>query len=117
MALTRKQHMFLTAYLETCNASEAARRAGYQGKRPDQAGYDYLRKPEIKAAIDEHITHIFPRGEVLERLAAHARGDFADFVTIGEEDIIVERRQRGDILETITARRTVARPDLEKAAQ
>jgi phage terminase small subunit len=86
MALTAKQRAFVAAYCATWNASEAARRAGYRGKRPDQAGYDYLRKPEIAAEIERRITEIMPAGEVISRLAARARATIADVLALTTAD-------------------------------
>lgn len=49
--LTPKQQRFVEEYLRDLNASAAVRRAGYKVRRPDQQGYELLRKPEIAAAI------------------------------------------------------------------
>ena len=49
--LTPKQGAFIAAYLETLNASEAARRAGYSEKTAYSIGEELLRKPEISDAI------------------------------------------------------------------
>lgn len=78
MALSKQQRDFIAAYMEIGNASEAARRSGYKGKRPDQAGYDYLRKAEIIAEIEARTALIMPRHEVIQRLAARARSSIAD---------------------------------------
>lgn len=53
-ALTLKQRRFLRAYLETGNATEAARQAGYKGSDDTLAalGSRNLRKPAIAAAIE-----------------------------------------------------------------
>jgi phage terminase small subunit len=50
--MTAKQQRFVEEYLVDLNAAAAARRAGYAPKRADQLGFENLRKPEIKAAID-----------------------------------------------------------------
>lgn len=51
MTLTEQQEAFKDAYLETHNATEAARLAGYS--HPNKQGYRLLNHPEIKAAIVE----------------------------------------------------------------
>ena len=52
--LTTKQKRFVTEYVANAsNAAEAARRAGYSSKRPDQEGYRLLRLPHVVAAIKE----------------------------------------------------------------
>lgn len=49
--LTAKQTRFVAEFLIDLNAAGAARRAGFTGKRSDQAGYELLRNPEIATAI------------------------------------------------------------------
>lgn len=51
MALTPKQQAFVDAYAG--NATDAARKAGYQGNDATlaQVGYENLRKPEVREAI------------------------------------------------------------------
>lgn len=53
MKLTPKQQRFVEEYLVDLSAAGAARRAGYKVRRPDQQGYELLRKPEIAEAIAE----------------------------------------------------------------
>src|SRR5262245_18150974 len=118
MALTKKQRDFITSYLDCWNATKAALDAGYSERTARSIGSENLTKPDIKAAIEARIAQIMPKGEVLTRLAEHARGDMGDFLTIGEEDVVIEQRTRaGDLIETITARHEVARLDLRKAAE
>ena len=89
-ALTAKQRAFVIAYLDCLNASEAARRAKYKGSRPDQTGYENLRKPEIAAAVSAGMAlQAMPADEILARLSQIARGSMADFVRVDEEEIQV----------------------------
>lgn len=55
--LTPKQRLFVAAYLETFNATEAAARAGYKGDRNtlSSIGSENLRKPAIRSAIDAEV--------------------------------------------------------------
>lgn len=53
MALTPKQQAFADYYLETGNATEAARRAGYSEDTARQIGAENLTKPAIVAYIEE----------------------------------------------------------------
>lgn len=57
--LTEKQRRFVEAYMGEAagNATEAAERAGYEGDGVTLAsvGYENLRKPQIRAAIDARI--------------------------------------------------------------
>lgn len=49
--LTEKQKRFIDFFIETGNASEAARRAGYSEKIANRIGTENLSKPVIKEAI------------------------------------------------------------------
>lgn len=53
--LTPKQQLFVSEFLKTGNATEAARRAGYKGNEETlrSIGKENLTKPPIKRAIDE----------------------------------------------------------------
>ena len=53
MALTGKQQRFIEEYLVDCNASAAARRAGYSEKTAFRTGQENMQKPAIKEAIAE----------------------------------------------------------------
>mgnify|MGYP001359783736 CR=1 FL=1 len=73
--MTVKQRIFAEAYIgeARCNASEAARIAGY--KCPGQLGHVLLKNVEIRQYIDERIDQIAATGEeVLRTLADHMRG-------------------------------------------
>lgn len=75
--LTGKQQLFVAHYLDTLNATEAAKKAGYKGKRSTLAviGYENLRKPNVASAIAEGMEELaMPRQEVLTRLTLMARG-------------------------------------------
>lgn len=52
MALTHKQQRFITAYLRTGNATQAAIEAGYSERSAYAIGYENLNKPEIFAEIE-----------------------------------------------------------------
>lgn len=53
--LTPKQQLFVSEYLKTGNATEAARRAGYKGNDVTlcAVGAENLRKPQVAEAINE----------------------------------------------------------------
>ncbi len=78
--LTPKQRLFVQHYLACFNGAEAVRLAGYKTTRPDQQAYENLRKPEIKAAIQEATREIMPAAEVVQRLADQARGSLQCFM-------------------------------------
>jgi phage terminase small subunit len=83
-ALTGKQRVFIEAYLATLNATEAARRAGYA--QPSQQGWQVLRSPAVAAAIAEGLAErAMPSDEVVERIAAIARGDVRDLMQFSKD--------------------------------
>jgi len=52
--LNERRKKFISAYLETLNASEAARQAGYKD-RANQAGYQLLTNTDIQAIISQEL--------------------------------------------------------------
>lgn len=58
MALTKKQKDFADYYLELGNQTEAAKKAGYSKKTAYSIGNENLKKPEIKAYINERLAQI-----------------------------------------------------------
>ena len=51
--ITAKQKRFVREYIKDCNATRAAKAAGYSEDTAYQTGYELLKKPEIKNLIDE----------------------------------------------------------------
>jgi len=84
--LTDKQKLFVTYYLETLNATEAARKAGYKGNYNTlaQMGYENLNKPKIREAIDDVLgKRLIKPLEVLTVLQQIATGNISDIMTDG----------------------------------
>lgn len=74
--LTVKQQIFVAAYLETFNGTEAARAARYRGddNTLSSVGYENLRKPEIRQVIEKKLeTYVMSATEALSHLANIAR--------------------------------------------
>ena len=71
MKLTEKQRRFVDYYVETGNASEAARRAGYAEKAAYRTGSENLRKPQVKAAIDARLKELEEENRKLKRMFAN----------------------------------------------
>ena len=72
-------------YLETWNATEAARRAGYRGNDVTLAsvGYENVRKPQVAEAIKRRLAEkAMTADEALSRLADVARGNLGRYVTV-----------------------------------
>src|SRR5215472_16772950 len=77
--LKPRQQVFVNAYLESWNASDAARKAGYSF--PRQTGYRLLTNVYIRDAIDQELQlHHLSREQVLARLGEMATANIADFL-------------------------------------
>lgn len=92
MALSRKQDVFLNEYLQTWNATESARRAGYA--QPKQEGARLLSHDVIAAEISQRIAEkAMSADEVLVRLAEQARAEYAAYITdVGTIDLPAMRQ-------------------------
>lgn len=87
--LTQKQFRFCEEYLVDCNASRAARVAGYSVKTAGKIATEYLQKPAIKAYIQERLeaindAKIAKADEVLRYLTSVMRGESVSEVVIVE---------------------------------
>lgn len=79
--LTEKQRRFIDYYIETGNATESCRRAGYKGNNLDRVGHENLRKLEsfIKVKLEaKDKERIASQDEVLEYLTRVMRGEEKD---------------------------------------
>lgn len=79
----------MDAYIETGNASESARRAGYSPKTAFRSGQENMQKPAIKQALAARLKEIESKRianvtEVMEFLTSALRGELAD------ENVVVE---------------------------
>lgn len=88
-SLTVKQRRFVDAYIETGNAAEAARRAGYKSRNADVMGRENLRKPTVRKILEARLKEIEDKRiakakEVMEFLTYSMRGE------IKEEVVVVE---------------------------
>lgn len=114
MKLTEKQRRFVDYYVETGNASEAARRAGYSKKTAGWIGQENLQKPTIKAAVDARIRElegkrIAKADEVMRFLTSTLRGE------VKEERVVVEGTGEGRSDARIIKVQVSARDRLEAA--
>lgn len=108
--LTRKESVFVDAYVETWNASEAARRAKYKWA-PD-LGKRLLKKQYIQDAINERIRGVqMSPDEVLSRLAQQARVNAAQFFDFEEVEVKDENGHK--IIDPITLK-TVTRFEMTR---
>lgn len=83
--LNKRQRAFVQAYLGEAryNATEAARIAGYSQNSAATIGWENLRKPEIKEAIDRAVVErAMGWPELLIRLGNQARFNLGDYVRL-----------------------------------
>lgn len=85
--LTIKQKRFIDYYIQSANAAESARKAGYSAKSARYVGLELLAKPNIQAAIQTRLAELDSERtadtkEILEYLTAVMRGD-------AEEEVVV----------------------------
>lgn len=85
--LNERQKRFAEAYLETANASEAARRAGYSAKSAKIQGCQLLTNPNVRAYVDErlktdHEGRVAKANEVLEYLTKVMRRKETETVVV-----------------------------------
>lgn len=104
--MNARQRKFCDEYLIDCNAKQAAIRAGYSEKTAYSIANENLKKPELKAYIDEQLERLHNEKtadsqEVLEYLTAVMRGEHKEqtLQLIGEgvqkiADIDVSAKER-----------------------
>lgn len=96
MGLTKKQQIFISEYLICWNASEAARRAGYNG-RSNSVGHQLLTNIDIKAEVDRRKADlIMSADEVMVRLTQQARAEYSEYIqtdgTIDLENLVKAKK-------------------------
>lgn len=101
MKLTPKQKKFCDYYIETGNASEAARRAGYSEKTARTIGQQNLAKRAIKDYISERMNNqdrerVASADEVIAFYTAVMRGEVKD--QFGIEASLSDRLKAGENL-------------------
>lgn len=84
--LTALQRRFVEEYTRDCNATRAAKAAGYSEKTARQQGSENLSKPDISAAIKARLDELsMEAGEVLARVTMMARGSLYPFINFKEK--------------------------------
>ena len=97
--LTEKQKRFIDYYVETGNASEAARRAGYRGDNMNNIGSENLAKlgKYINARLESvDNERIASANEVLEYLTSVLRGQAKD--QFGLDASLKDRNKAAELL-------------------
>ena len=94
--LTGKRQRFVTAYVRSFNATQAAIEAGYSEKTAYSQGARLLKNVEILQAVQEFLDrHAMSAAEVLYHLSAIARTDIADFVDEKGSISLTKAREQG----------------------
>ena len=101
MKLTKKQKDFCEYYLQTGNAAEAARKAGYSAKTARVIGPENLSKPDVLEYIESRWAEMDKRliadtDEVLKFYSSVMRGEVKD--QFGLEASLSDRLKAGDSL-------------------
>lgn len=99
--MTPRQKKFCEFYVQSGNATDAARKAGYSPKTAEVIGFENLRKPGIKAYIaeivgDQDKKRVADAAEVLEFYSAVMRGEVKD--QFGLDASLTDRLKAGDAL-------------------
>ena len=113
--MTLKQKAFADYYIQTGNATEAAKKAGYSEKTAYSIGNENLSKPEICEYIAERMgkqdkSRVADADEVIEFYTAVMRGEVKD--QFGLEASLSDRLKAGDSL----MKRYAAAADRNKGA-
>ena len=115
MGLTNRNELFISHYLRTWNATQAAIEAGYSPKTAYSHGQRLLKNVEIAAAIRERIdSAAMSADEVLARLAEHGRADMDDIIDSDGELDLEKARAAGAtrlIKKLIVSERTIYQKD------
>ncbi len=97
--LTPKQQAFADYYIETGNATEAARRAGYKGANLNRVASENLSKLDIQQYINGRMAEkdsqrIASQDEILEYLTRVVRGaEVEEVVSFGPDGPVKTTRQ------------------------
>jgi phage terminase small subunit len=89
MALRIKQRMFVEAYLQSFNATQAAKAAGYSEKTAYSIGQRLLKNVEVGALIQERLDAMtIDTDKILINLTDQARVSIKPFVKITDEGFV-----------------------------
>lgn len=99
MAVTEQQKRFVDYYIQTANATEAAKRAGYSPRTAYSSGQRLLKQDEIRRVINERLDsleneRIIQTEEILVHLSDVIRGQVTEtIVTPGGKTFSVPVRE------------------------
>jgi len=100
--MTGKQRVFVDEYLRLGNATKAAINAGYSPKTAYSIGSENLKKPEIRAEIEQRLESLkMDADTVLRELSDMARSTMADFIDIDNEALDLQKAEQSGKLHLI----------------
>ena len=102
-----RQRLFCYAYIETMNATESAKRAGYSEKTAYSIGQNLLKKVEIQEFIEKYLeskkkSAIASADEVLEILTRIARREEMEYTIKSEYNPETEKYE--DVIKEVPAK-------------
>jgi phage terminase small subunit len=104
VALSYKRRAFVEAYLQTWNATEAARVAKYA--HPGRQGHRLLKNVEIQKTIKARLAEMaMDADEVLVRLSQQATADISDFLKDGGGIDWQKVKEKGYLIKSILHRK------------
>ena len=99
--MNERQRRFVDAYIQTANASEAARRAGY--KTPNVTGSKMLAMPAIRAEVNRRLAELKTAStadtqEILEHLTSVIRGELSEEIVTNSGKLVTVKVSERDRL-------------------
>lgn len=96
--LTNKQRLFIDYYLQSFNASDAAKKAGYSDKTAYSIGSRLLKDVEVSAEIQEKLAEVHMSAEEALKLTADiARGDIAQLMDVSSMGFNLDMRKAQEL--------------------
>ena len=116
--LLPRQKAFVLSYLETFNATRAAKEAGYSAKTAFEMGAENLRKPKILLVINELLESVgITQERILKKFAKFTRGDIADYEGIFYGKTLKQLRKDGvdtSLIKKLKTKRLIVGKDEEQ---
>jgi phage terminase small subunit len=108
--LSTRQLKFVEHYLETSNATQSARYAGYNGDDATLAvtGTRLIRLAKVQMELRRRLgIAVAGPGEVLELLSKHARADLTDVLDVNTGEFNLKKARRKRLLKKLRTKKTV----------
>lgn len=101
--MNERQRRFIDAYIQTGNASEAARLAGYSKRIANRIGAENLSKPVIRREIDRRLSELktsrtADTKEILEHLSSVVRGELSEEIVTNSGKLLTVKVSERDRL-------------------